>query len=351
MVNIGLSAQSAKPFLRVLAGEVLDTPPLWMMRQAGRYLPEYRALRAEAGSFLDLCYNPEFAAEVTLQPIRRFGFDAAILFSDILIIPHALGLGLQFLEGEGPKLEVIRDAAELGRLRNELDSSKTKPVYDAIRLIRTSLPTEVALIGFVGAPWTVATYIAAGGGSKDHAEARLWALRDPQGFDQLMRRLIDASVEHLAGQIEAGAEAVQIFDSWGGELPPREFEHWCIRPVAEIVARLRALHPTVPIIAFPRGAGSKLQRFGEGVPGVAIGLDTAESPSGAALLLPADRVTQGNLDPLVLVAGGAALDRAVDDILEGFSNRSHVFNLGHGIRQETPIAHVEQLVRRVRRGM
>jgi uroporphyrinogen decarboxylase len=339
-----------KPLLRVLAGARRDRPPIWMMRQAGRYLPEYRALRAEAGSFLDLCYHPEMAAEVTLQPIRRFGFDAAILFSDILIIPHALGLHLDFLEGEGPRLETIRSEAELSRLSDRLDPAKTGAVYDAIRLIRTALPAETTLIGFVGAPWTVATYITAGGGSKDHPEARLWALRDPDGFARLIDRLVTASVEHLSGQIEAGAEVVQIFDSWAGELPPEQFERWCIAPVAEIIARLGERHPHVPVIAFPRGAGSKLRAFADRVPGVAIGLDTAESAAGIADLLPADRVVQGNLDPMTLVAGGDALDHAVDAIISGFSGRPHIFNLGHGIRQETPIAHVEQLVARVRGG-
>jgi len=330
---------------------VLERPPLWMMRQAGRYLPEYRALRAEAGSFLDLCYRPDFAAEVTLQPIRRFGFDAAILFSDILIIPHALGLNLQFLEGEGPRLETVRSAGELPKLGDELDSAKTGAVYEAVGLIRAALPPEVTLIGFVGAPYTVATYLAGGGGSKDHAEARLWAFRDPEGFSQLIDRLITHSVTHLSGQVRAGAEVVQIFDSWAGELPPAEFARWCIAPIAEIVRQLGVLHPDVPVIAFPRGSGTKLRMFADGVPDVAIGLDTAESAAGASALLPEGRVVQGNLDPLSLVAGGRALDRSVADVMDGFAGRPHIFNLGHGIRQETPIAHVEQLVARVRGGV
>jgi uroporphyrinogen decarboxylase len=319
-----------------------------MMRQAGRYLPEYRALRAEAGSFLDLCYHPDFAAEVTLQPIRRFGFDAAILFSDILIIPHALGMNLRFLEGEGPRLDPVRKSQEVAALRDELDPAKVGAVYEAIGLIRRDLPGETTLIGFVGAPYTVATYMVCGGGSKDHAEARLWAFRDPDGFGALIDRLVTASVAHLSGQITAGAEVVQIFDSWAGELPPAEFERWCVKPVAEIVRQLKALHPGVPVIAFPRGAGTKLRQFAEGVPDVALGIDTAENAATASAFLTPERVVQGNLDPLTLVAGGAALDRAVADVIDGFAGRPHIFNLGHGIRQETPIAHVEQLVARVR---
>jgi uroporphyrinogen decarboxylase len=318
------------------------------MRQAGRYLPEYRELRARAGSFLDLCYTPDFAAEVTLQPIRRFGFDAAILFSDILIIPHALGLKLDFVEGEGPKLETLDSATGLGKLRTELDREKTGKVYEAIGMVRAALPSSTTLIGFVGGPWTVATYIAAGKSSSDHAEARLWAFRDPEGFAALIDRLVTASVEHLSGQIQAGAEAVQIFDSWAGELPESEFETWCVRPIKEIVARLRELHEGIPIIVFPRAAGSKLALIAENIPDVAIGLDTSESPVAIGHVLPKDTPVQGNLDPLALIAGGDVLDREVDRICSGFSGRPHIFNLGHGIKPETPIAHVERLVTRLR---
>jgi uroporphyrinogen decarboxylase len=318
------------------------------MRQAGRYLPEYRALRADAGSFLDLCYTPAKAAEVTLQPIRRFGFDAAILFSDILIIPHALGLGLDFLEGEGPRLETVSSAAELTKLSGELDREKTGRVYEAVAQVRAALPAETTLIGFVGGPWTVATYIVAGRSSPDHAEARAWALSDPDGFERLIDRLVEASVEHLAGQIEAGAEAVQIFDSWAGELPEPEFFRWCVEPVREIVTRLRALHPAVPIIVFPRAAGSKLGLVAQHISDVAIGLDTAESPEGIEALLPLTTPVQGNLDPLVLIAGGPALDREIDRIRGAFAGRPHIFNLGHGIKPHTPIPHVERLVARLR---
>jgi uroporphyrinogen decarboxylase len=318
------------------------------MRQAGRYLPEYRELRAKAGSFLDLCYTPDLAAEITLQPIRRFGFDAAILFSDILIIPHALGLKLDFLEGEGPKLETIASAAELNKLSERLDAAKTGRVYEAIGKIRAALPRETTLIGFVGGPWTVATYVVAGGSSPDHAEARLWALRDPGGFGRLISRLVEASVEHLSGQIEAGAEAVQIFDSWAGELPEAEFRRWCVAPLKDIVSRLHKKHPGVPVVVFPRAAGSKLRSIAEAMPDAAIGLDTAESPAGIDALLPAGRPVQGNLDPLVLIAGGAVLDTEIERIVSGFSGRPHIFNLGHGIKPQTPIAHVEQLVTRIR---
>jgi uroporphyrinogen decarboxylase len=318
------------------------------MRQAGRYLPEYRELRAKAGSFLDLCYTPDLAAEVTLQPIRRFGFDAAILFSDILIIPHALGLQLDFVEGEGPKLETITSFAELAKLSDRLDAARTGKVYEAIGKIRADLPAETTLIGFVGGPWTVATYVVAGRSSPDHAEARLWALRDPDGFGQLIARLVDASVEHLSGQITAGAEVVQIFDSWAGELPEAQFQRWCIEPLREIVSRLRKQHPAVPVIVFPRAAGSKLAAVAKAIPDAAIGLDTAESPAGVDALLPAGRTVQGNLDPLVLIAGGSALDAEIERIVEGFSGRPHIFNLGHGIKPQTPIAHVERLMARIR---
>lgn len=339
---------SPKPILDVLGGKTLSSPPVWMMRQAGRYLPEYREVRAQAGSFLDLCYTPNLAKEVTLQPIRRFGMDAAILFSDILIIPHALGLQLNFVQGEGPQLETIRSRDELSKLSEKLDPSKIGPVYEALSLIGPDLPSQTTLIGFVGGPWTVATYIVCGKGSPDHAEARAWAFRDPDGFQELIDRLTQASVDHLLGQIEAGAEAVQIFDSWAGELPDPEFRRWSITPIRTIVDKVRQKHPGFPIIVFPRASGSKLALLGEVFHDVALGLDTAESPEGVQLLLPRTIPVQGNLDPLVLVAGGRRLDEEVDRIKRAFSTRPHIFNLGHGIRQETPIEHVERFVARVR---
>jgi uroporphyrinogen decarboxylase len=319
-----------------------------MMRQAGRYLPEYRAIRATTKSFLDLCFNPELAAEVTLQPIRRFGFDAAILFSDILVMPDALGQSVSFEAGEGPRLAPIETEADFAGLREAPDWTRLAPVYEAVAEIAAALSPETALIGFCGAPWTVASYMIAGRGTPDQAPARLFAYRNPILFGALIDRLADASADHLARQIEAGAEAVQVFDSWSGVLPGLEFERWCVAPLRRLVTRLRAKHPGVPIIAFPRCAATHLRRFAavEGL--AAIGLDTAADPKVAAAALPETLALQGNLDPLALIAGGAALDAAVDATLEAFAPRPHVFNLGHGILPETPIAHVEQMLARVR---
>jgi uroporphyrinogen decarboxylase len=317
------------------------------MRQAGRYLPEYRALRERAGSFLDLCYTPALAAEATLQPIRRFGFDAAILFSDILIVPHALGLGLSFVEGEGPRVERIV-LGEEARLARPLAEDRVAPVYEAVAAVRAALPAETPLIGFVGAPWTVATYLAAGRGSPDHAEARLWAYRDPSGFGRMIDALTEASTAHLLGQVAAGADIVQIFDSWAGELPADQFARWCLAPLVRIVAAVRQSRPGLPVIAFARGAGSKLGAVAAALPGVALGLDTAEDAAAVHRLLPPATVVQGNLDPLALIAGGGALEAAAKAVVAAFAGRPHIFNLGHGIRPETPIAHVEHLLRILR---
>ncbi|MEP9350169.1 uroporphyrinogen decarboxylase [Xanthobacter sp. KR7-225] len=336
-------------FLKVLGGAPLDPPPLWMMRQAGRYLPEYRQVRAEAGGFLKLCYTPKFAAEVTLQPIRRFGFDAAIIFSDILVIPHALGVELAFEAGEGPRLSPVGDAAGVAALAPSLDRAKVEPVYDAISLARAALPRETALIGFCGAPWTVATYMVAGHGTDDQAPARLLALRDPMLFQSLIDRLVEASIAHLCAQIEAGADAVQIFDTWSGVLDPASFERWCVAPMTRIVEALAAHHPSVPVIAFPKGASLEaLERMAQ-VGVAAIGLDwTADRRAARARL--SDQVTlQGNLDPLRLIAGGAALEEEIGRIRSDFLGVRHIFNLGHGIRPETPVEHVEKLVAGVRR--
>ncbi|HVV93744.1 MAG TPA: uroporphyrinogen decarboxylase [Hyphomicrobiales bacterium] len=335
------------PLLRALNGERLARPPLWLMRQAGRYLPEYRETRAKAGSFLDLCYRPDLAAEVTLQPVRRFGFDAAILFSDILVVPDALGVAVGFVEGEGPRTEIVTPERIAG-LRRPLDRHKVDRVYEAIGAVKAELPAGVALIGFAGAPWTVATYLAAGRGSPDHAAARLWAFRDPDGFGRLIDALTEATIAHLSGQIAAGAEVVQLFDSWAGELPPAAFERWCIAPLVRIVRALHDAHPAVPAIAFARAAGSKLGRLAEALPGVPLGLDTAEDGGMVDRVLPLGTVVQGNLDPLALVAGGAALAAEAGRVAAAFAGRPHVFNLGHGIRPETPIAHVEALVRQVK---
>jgi uroporphyrinogen decarboxylase len=337
-----------KPFLAVLRGEPQPRPPVWLMRQAGRYLPEYRELRTQAPTFIDFCYSPKLAIEATLQPIRRFGFDAAILFSDILVMPDALGQAVSFEAGEGPRLAPIEDEAGFAALRETPDWSRLGPVFEAVAGIRAALPRETALIGFCGAPWTVASYMIAGRGTPEQAPARLFAYRHPELFEKLIDRLADSSADYLARQIEAGAEAVQIFDSWSGVLPSAEFERWCVAPLRRIVARLRETAPHTPIIAFPRMAATHLPRFAE-VEGIAaIGLDTAVDPKTAAALLPDRLALQGNLDPLALIAGGAALDAGVDAVLEGFAGRSHVFNLGHGILPETPIAHVERMLARIR---
>ncbi len=342
------SAKFQKPFLAALAGQRQPRPPVWLMRQAGRYLPEYREIRARAKSFLDFCYTPASTVEATLQPIRRFGFDAAILFSDILVLPDALGQRVTFETGEGPRLEPIADAAGFSRLRSEPDWERLTPAFETLDRLKTALPAEVALIGFCGAPWTVASYMIAGRGTPDQGPARLFAYRHPELFGALIDRLVDASADYLVHQIVAGAEAVQIFDSWAGVLPPAEFERWCVAPLAALVAKVKAREPGTPIIAFPRGAASQLGKF-SGMKGVAaIGLDTAVEPAAAAAMLPGDMALQGNLDPLALVAGGRALDEGIDRVLEGFRPRAHIFNLGHGILPETPIAHVERIMARVR---
>jgi uroporphyrinogen decarboxylase len=337
-----------KPLLRALARERSGSPPIWLMRQAGRYLPEYRAVREKAGGFLDLCFNPTLAAEVTLQPIRRFGFDAAILFSDILVIPHALGQRVTFEEGEGPKLEALREPAALTRLRAEIDHSALAPIYETIGRVRQDLPNEVALLGFCGAPWTVATYMIAGCGTPDQSSARLFAYNHPQDFSRLIDKLIDASASYLVRQFEAGVDAVQIFDTWAGVLPAGEFRKWCIEPTARIVAAVRQRIPDAKIIGFPRGAATELSNYLDAVPIDAIGLDWMVELDFARKYVQPKRTVQGNLDPLVLLAGGTALDTAIDAILETFGQGPFIFNLGHGILPNTPIAHVERLVTRVR---
>jgi len=319
------------------------------MRQAGRYLPEYRALREKAGDFLTLCFTPELAAEVTLQPVRRFGFDAAILFSDILVIPHALGQLVRFTAGEGPQLDPITDRQTLTRLKLELDHSVLAPVYEAIRQVKASLAPNVALLGFCGAPWTVASYMIAGQGTPDQQPARMFAYGDPEAFSGLIDKLVDASASYLIRQLQAGVDAVQIFDTWAGVLPGEELARWCIGPTQRIIAKVRSHVPGAKVIGFPRGIGAGLLRYVEDVPIDAVGLDWT-----ADLAFVRDQIqwrvpVQGNLDPLALLAGGAALDRGVDNILEAFSERPFIFNLGHGILPQTPIAHVEQMLERVRR--
>ena len=337
-----------KPILDVLDHQMRRPPPIWLMRQAGRYLPEYRAMREKAGDFLKLCFTPELAAEVTLQPVRRFGFDAAILFSDILVIPYALGQPVRYSAGEGPQLDAIKDRAGLARLKTEVDQGTLAPVYETIRLVRQSLAAPVTLLGFCGAPWTVASYMIAGQGTPDQAPARLFAYEDRDGFAALIDILVDASAGYLIRQLQAGAEAVQIFDTWAGVLPAEEFRRWCIEPTQRIVAKVRAVVPEAKIIGFPRGVGAGLLRYVEQVPVDAVGLDWMVDRSFARDQIQWRMPVQGNLDPLVLVAGGAALDRAVDAVLEAFRERPFIFNLGHGILPQTPIAHVERMLARVR---
>jgi uroporphyrinogen decarboxylase len=340
----GLSA----PLLQTLAGRRLAKPPIWLMRQAGRYLAEYREIRARAPSFLDFCYSPALAAEATLQPIRRFGFDAAILFSDILVAPDALGQTVSFEEGEGPRLKPLGTASDLAALRETIDLGRLAPVFETVQRVRSALPSEVALIGFCGAPWTVATYMIAGRGTPDQAPARTFAYRHPELFQALIDKLVAGSADYLLEQIRVGAQAVQIFDSWAGVLPAAEFRRWCVDPVAAIAARVKAESPQTPIIAFPRGAGSNLAQFAR-VAGIgALGLDTSEDPRVAGRLVPDTPALQGNLDPLALLAGGRALDEAIEATLAAFGSRPHIFNLGHGILQQTPIEHVERLMKRVR---
>ena len=330
----------------VLEGGVEKTPPVWLMRQAGRYLPEYRELRAKAGSFWAMALTPHYAAEVTLQPIRRFGFDAAILFSDILTVPEALGQKVTFTQGEGPSLAPVTTAKGFNEDRAQW-SNYFEPVYEALRLTRQGLPPETALLGFAGAPWTLATYLAAGAGGDEQKAAKLWAYRDPEGFGYLLDILAECVAFHLIRQLDAGADAVQIFDSWASGLPVSLFEQVVINPTKKIVAAVRAARPGARIIGFPRAAtlaGYEIYVQATGVD--AVSLDTAAPMRWAAENLGC--ALQGNLDPIALIAGGAALDRAVDEILQATSGKPHIFNLGHGILPETPIAHVEQLLGRIR---
>lgn len=337
-----------KPLLAVLKGGHAASPPIWMMRQAGRYLPEYRAVREQAGSFLDLCFNPELAAEVTLQPLRRFGFDGAILFSDILVVPHALGQTVAFEAGEGPRLDPLGDAGGLSRLSGALDEAIVGKVYEAVARIKEQLPETTALIGFCGAPWTVATYMVAGRGGDDQVAARLFAYRDPEGFSRLIDLIVEASIAYLLGQIRAGVEAVQIFDTWAGVLPDAQFRAWSVEPIGRIVAGVKAVAPDIPVIVFPKGAGTRLAATVAGTGADAVGLDWTADAAFVTREIQPQVAVQGNVDPIALLAGGKALDAAVDATLEAYGRGRLVFNLGHGILPPTPIAHVEQMVARVR---
>ena len=339
---------TTKPMLRVLAGEAVWPPPVWLMRQAGRYLPEYREIRAQAGDFVSLCTTPRLAAEVTLQPIRRYGFDAAILFSDILMVPWALGQGLAFKEGEGPVLPPIRDTEGLKRLDGKRLPSMVAPILETVERTRAGLPDSVAMIGFAGSPFTVACYMVEGGGSKDHAHIRELAYRDPALLDSMMDLLVDASITYLSGQVGAGAEVLMLFDSWAGVLSPSLFRRLVIAPTARIVSALRARHPTVPVIGFPRLAGTMAAEYAAATGVDAVALDTGVDLHAAARQLPATLATQGNLDPAALVAGGAALQGEADAILSAVHGRPHIFNLGHGIVPHTPPEHVAQLLSHIR---
>ena len=337
-----------KPFLRVLGGEEVWPPPIWLMRQAGRYLPEYREVRAQAGDFVSLCTNPELAAEVTLQPIRRYGFDAAILFSDILMVPWALGQGLTFKEGEGPVLPPIRDAAGIERLDLDRLPGAIAPILETVRRTRAGLPDSTAMIGFAGSPFTVACYMVEGGGSKDFTHIRGMAHSAPATMDALMDVLVEASVAYLSAQVGAGAETLMLFDSWAGVLSPTLFRRLVIAPTKRIVDRLRVLHPGIPLIGFPRLAGVLVGEYAAATGVDAVALDTGAELRLATGLVPAKVATQGNLDPLALVAGGEALRSETAAVLAGVRGRPHVFNLGHGIVPQTPPAHVAALVAQVR---
>ena len=344
------SRNDVPSLLRALSGETLATPPIWLMRQAGRYLPEYRELRAKAGGFLDLCYTPELATEVTLQPIRRYDLDAAILFSDILVVPHALGQQVRFVEGEGPRLDPLASRAEFGRLKSAIDLQALAPVYETVSRVRAELAPTKALIGFCGAPYTVATYMVAGRGGDEQAPARLLAYREPEVFAELIDLLVEASVAHLVAQLRAGADVVQIFDSWSGDLPTAEFARWSTAPIAAICEKVRAKVPGAKIIAFARGAGSKLADFAGVVPADGFGVATSEDLRAARSAVYASRALQGAVDPIALVAGGEALDRAVDAVMAALGGYPMILNLGHGVRQETPPEHVARLVKRARGG-
>ena len=341
-----MTAPGPKKLLNVLRGGQEAVPPVWLMRQAGRYLPEYRELRAQKGGFLELAYDSDSAAEITLQPIRRFGFDGAILFSDILVIPHAMGQDLWFETGEGPRLAPRLAETHLGELTPA--PVRLTPVFETVHKVRAALPDTTTFLGFAGSPWTVATYMVHGQGSKDQSEARRMAYAEPARFAGLIDAIITATVDYLAGQIEAGVDAVQLFDSWAGSLSPAQFEKWVIAPNAQIVRQLKARHPDTPIIGFPKGAGGKLAAYANETGVDALGLDETVDPEWADREVPKGMPVQGNLDPLALIAGGADLQTAVERILAAFKNRPHIFNLGHGILPDTPIEHVEQLLRLVR---
>ncbi|ARJ66428.1 uroporphyrinogen decarboxylase [Magnetospirillum sp. ME-1] len=338
----------SKPFLRALAGETLTPPPFWLMRQAGRYLPEYRATRAEAGSFLDLCYNSDLACEVTLQPLRRYGFDAAILFSDILVVPDGLRQHVAFKEGEGPVLTPIRSAEDLSGLDISGLHDHLAPVYETVKKLSAAIPKTTALIGFAGAPWTVATYMIEGSGSKDFAKAKGMMFGQPELFARLMDLLVRATGDYLIRQIDNGAEAIQIFDTWAGALPEDMFERWVIGPTRALVERIRAERPGIPVIGFPRGAGYLYKRYVAETKVNGVSIDPSVPLDWAAAELQTQCTVQGNLDPILLVAGGEALDAGIDRVLNALAKGPFIFNLGHGITPPTPPDNVARLAERVK---
>lgn len=347
-----VTRSSEKPFLNVLNKEHADKTPFWFMRQAGRYLPEYRELRQSKNGFLDLAFDPQAATEVTLQPIRRFGMDAAVIFSDILTVPHALGQKLEFVEGEGPKLDPVRSAEQIKKLNFKDFKTRMEPVYEVIKGVRSGLEKEgfkqTATIGFAGAPWTVACYMIQGGGSKDFLEAKKLAYQDPETFGILMELLIEATASYLINQVSAGAEAIQIFDSWAGVLDSEQFRRWVVRPTYEIVNLVREVHPHVPIIGFPRGAGENYMGFVQSTNVNGVSIDSNIATRWAAHSLQPFVTIQGNLDPICLLAGGDSLKLAVERIFANLKDGSFIFNLGHGIHKDTPVEHVEELVKIIR---
>ncbi|OUS16863.1 uroporphyrinogen decarboxylase [Rhodospirillales bacterium 47_12_T64] len=334
--------------IRALKGEKTERPPIWLMRQAGRFLPEYRKTRASAGGFLDLCYTPDLAVEVTMQPIRRFGFDASIVFSDILVIPHALGQKVWFEEGVGPKLEGLKSIEDLDNLNLDNLHAHMAPVYETIGRLREDLPKETTLIGFAGAPWTVVSYMIEGGSSKDYAKAKTWAYSKPEEFDRIIDLVVEATTLYLIKQIESGAETVQLFDSWAGVWPEFSLRRWCLEPCKRIIAGIKSVYPDVPVILFPRGVGDSYQFFARESGADALGLDTTLSTAWARDHLQPHVTVQGNLDPLLLVAGGELLDQSIEKILSDLGDGPFIFNLGHGIVPQTPIEHVEHMLKLVR---
>lgn len=339
---------SSKKFLRALQGETFDVPPIWLMRQAGRYLPEYREVRADAGSFLNLCYNPELACEVTMQPIRRYGFDAAILFSDILVVPDALGQLVEFVEGEGPKLEPVRQPSDVAKLSTSWIDQRLAPVYETVSRIKAELPSSTALIGFAGAPWTIATYMVEGGSSRDFAITKRWALGNRETFAELIDLIVEGTIEYLSEQVAAGADALQLFDTWASAVPYDRLQDLVIDPTRRIIEGVRAKHPGVPFIGFARGIGAALEDYVAGTGINAVGLDSTVPVKWAAKTLQGRVTLQGNLDPQYLLVGGDSMKSAAIDILENLSGGPFVFNLGHGIIKETRPEEVEALVETVR---